>query len=29
MGDFNGHNPLWDIKTTSDKGKKLEHNLSH
>jgi hypothetical protein len=24
MGDFNGHNPLWGSKTTTDKGKKLE-----
>ena len=23
MGDFNGHNPLWGSKTTTDKGKKL------
>jgi hypothetical protein len=22
MGDFNGHNPLWGSKTTTDKGKK-------
>ena len=23
MGDFNGHNPLWGSKTTTDKGKQL------
>jgi hypothetical protein len=28
MGDFNGHNPLWGSKTTTDKGKKLEDFLS-
>ena len=27
MGDFNGHNPLWGSKTTTDKGKNLK-NLS-
>jgi len=27
-GDFNGHNPLWGSKTTTDKGKKLEDVLS-
>jgi hypothetical protein len=28
MGDFNGYNPLWGSKTTTDKGKKLEDFLS-
>jgi endonuclease/exonuclease/phosphatase family metal-dependent hydrolase len=28
MGDFNGHNPLWGSKTTTDKGKTLEDFLS-
>jgi endonuclease/exonuclease/phosphatase family metal-dependent hydrolase len=28
MGDFNGHNPLWGSKTTTDKGKKIEDFLS-
>ena len=28
MGDFNGHNPLWGSKTTTDKGKQLEDFLS-
>jgi hypothetical protein len=28
MGDFNGHNPLWGSKTTTDKGNKLE-SLNH
>ena len=28
MDDFNGHNPLWGSKTTTDKGKKLEDFLS-
>jgi endonuclease/exonuclease/phosphatase family metal-dependent hydrolase len=28
MGDFNGHNPLWGSKITTDKGKKLEDFLS-
>jgi hypothetical protein len=28
MGDFNGHNPLWGSKTTTDKGKKLEDFIS-
>jgi hypothetical protein len=28
MGDFNGHNPLWGSKTTTDKGKKLKDFLS-
>jgi hypothetical protein len=27
MGDFNGHNPLWGSKTTTDKGKQLEDFL--
>jgi endonuclease/exonuclease/phosphatase family metal-dependent hydrolase len=27
MGDFNGHNPLWGSKTTTDKGKKLEDSF--
>ena len=28
MDDFNEHNPLWDSKTTNDKGKKLEDLIS-
>ena len=28
MGDFNGHNPLWGSKTTTNKGKKLEDFIS-
>ena len=28
MGDFNGHNPLWGSKTTTDKSKKLDDSLS-
>ena len=28
MGDFNGHNPLWDSNTTNDKGKKREDFIS-
>ena len=24
MDDFNEHNPLWDSKTTNDKGKQME-----
>jgi endonuclease/exonuclease/phosphatase family metal-dependent hydrolase len=28
MGDFNGHNPLWGSKTTTDKGKKFEDFIS-
>jgi hypothetical protein len=28
MGDFNGHNPLWGSKTTTDKGKTREDFIS-
>jgi hypothetical protein len=28
VDDFNEHNPLWDSKTTNDKGKKLEDFIS-